>query len=53
MRYERAVRAYRAAVHMLVESRGSEFKKANVEADRLYEECETARDALKRYAHEQ
>jgi hypothetical protein len=53
MRYERAVRAYRAAVHMLVESRGSEFKKANIEADRLYEECETARDALRRYAHQQ
>ena len=53
MRYERAVRAYRAAVHALVESHGNEFKKATVEADRLYEECETARDALKRYAREQ
>jgi hypothetical protein len=51
--YERTVRAYRAAVHALVESQGTEFKKARVEADRLHQECETARDVLRRLARGQ
>lgn len=46
MRYEKAVRAYMAAVHTLTVSRGAEFKKATLEAERLHEECEVARDAL-------
>ena len=47
-KYERAVLAYRAAVHTMAESRGSEFKKARDRAEKLQEECQAARDALRR-----
>ncbi len=45
-RYARKVRAYRAAVHKLAESKGAEFKRAREEADRLRRECQTAHDDL-------
>jgi hypothetical protein len=53
LQYERTVRAYRRAVHALVESQGAEFQKARVEAERLHKECQTAHDALRRLAREQ
>ncbi len=52
MQYERSVLAYRAAVHTLVESQGSDFKKARRDADRLRRECQMAREALRRLAQE-
>lgn len=45
-RYAGRVRAYRAAVHRLAESKGAEFEKARREADRLRHECDTAHEAL-------
>lgn len=45
-RYEKAVRAYMAAVHAQTGSHGAEFQRAASEADKLHQECEAARDAL-------
>lgn len=51
-RYARRVRAYRAAVHRLAESKGAEFEKARQEADRLRSECEKAHGALWKFPDE-